>query len=50
MIEVGIDGLSRRNDMGGTMRGLNPLHFVSLDQRAVVRLAKLEPWIRTWWG
>ena len=33
----------------GVMRGLDPLHFVPLDQGALVRLAKLEPWIRTWW-
>ena len=32
------------------MRGLNLSQFFPLDQGAVVRLAKLEPWIRTWWG
>ena len=25
------------------------MQFVPLYQGAVVRLAKLEPWIRTWW-
>ena len=32
MIEAVIDGLSRVNNMGGIMRGLNPLQFVLLDQ------------------
>ena len=36
--------------MGGKIRVLKPLQFVPLDQGAVVRSAKLEPWIRTWWG
>ena len=30
--------------------GLNPIQFVPLYQGEVVGLAKLEPWIRTWWG
>ena len=31
-IEAVIDGLSRVNNMGGIMRGLNPLQFVLLYQ------------------
>ena len=34
IIESGIYGLSRRNNMGEMMRGLNPLQFVSLYQGA----------------
>ena len=30
IIEAGIDGISRGNNMGGMMRGLNPLKFVLL--------------------
>ena len=32
MNEAVIDGLSIGNNMGGNMRGLNPLQFVLLDQ------------------
>ena len=32
------------------IRVLNPLQFSLLDQGLVVRLAKLDPWIRTCWG
>ena len=32
IIEAVIDGLSRGDNMGGNMRGLNPLQFVLLDQ------------------
>ena len=35
MIEAGIDGLFRGNNLGGIMRGLNPLHFAPLDKGAV---------------
>ena len=34
MIESVINGISRENNMGGMMIGLNPLHFVMLDQGA----------------
>ena len=34
MIESGIDGLSRRDNLGGMMRGLNPIQFVPLYQGA----------------
>ena len=30
MIEAGIDGLSRENNLGGTIRGVNPLKSVPL--------------------
>ena len=50
MIESGIDGLPRVNNLGGTMRGLKPLQFVYLGQGAVERSDKLEPWMRYWWG
>ena len=50
MVGVGIYGLSRDNNLGGIMRGMNPLHFVLLYQGAVVRLAKLGPWISIRWG
>ena len=49
IIEEGIYGLSRGNNLGLMMRVLNPLQFVSLDQGVVVISAKLEPWIRTLW-
>ena len=32
IIEAVIDGISRGNNMGGMMRGLNTLHFVPLYQ------------------
>ena len=37
IIEAGIDGISRRNNLVGIMRGLNPLQFVPLDQRSEER-------------
>ena len=30
MIEVGIDSLSIENDMGGIMRGIEPLNFIPI--------------------
>ena len=48
MIEAGIYGLSRGNNLGGMMRGMNHIQFVPLDQVAVPRLAKLETCISTW--
>ena len=50
MIEARIDDIYRGINLGVTMRGLKTFQFVPLDQEAVVRLAKLEPWIRTSWG
>ena len=34
MIEAVTDGLSGINNMGGMMRGLNPIQFVPLDRGA----------------
>ena len=31
IIEAGIDGISRGNNMLGLMRGLNPIQFIPLD-------------------
>ena len=50
IIEAGIEGLSRGDNLGGMMRVLNLLQFVPLDQKALVRSTKLYPGIRTWWG
>ena len=50
MIEAGIYVLSRVNEFGGMIRGLNPIKFSLLDYGAVGTLAKLDPFIRTWWG
>ena len=48
IIEAGIDGLSRGDNLGGMTRRLNPLQFVPLYQGALIRLAKLEPLNRPW--
>ena len=50
MIESGIDGISRGDNLGGMMRGMNPLQLVPLYQGSVVRSDRLELWIRTCWG
>ena len=50
IIEAGIEGLSRGNNLVGMVRKLYPLHFVPLDQGAVVGLARLEPWVSNWLG
>ena len=49
MIEAGIDGLSRGNNFGGMMRGLNPLKCVPLGKGDMERSEKLDPWMRSWW-
>ena len=49
-IGAGIYGLYRGNNLVGMMRGLQPLQFVTLYQGILLGLAKLEPYIRTWWG
>ena len=49
MVEAGIEGLSRFNNLGGTMRGLNPLQFLPLGQGAVERFKGVYPWLRLWW-
>ena len=50
MIEAEIDGISRGNNLGEMIRLLNPLQFFLLDQGAVLRFDKFEPFIRNWWG
>ena len=50
MIEAGIDGISRGNNLVGMMRVLNQLQFVPLDQRAEEGSTGVEPWLRSWWG
>ena len=35
MIKAGIDGILRGNNLGGTMRGLNPLKLVLVYEGAV---------------
>ena len=50
IIESGINGLSRVNNLVVMMRGLNPIQFLQLYKVSVKILAKLNPWIRNWWG
>ena len=50
MLEAGIDGLSRGNNLGGRMRGFNPLQFVPLRKGAMEKSDKLYPWLRSLWG
>ena len=50
MIEAGLDILYQGNNMGGIMRGINPLQFVPLVKESMERSDKLEPWLRYWWG
>ena len=42
-----INGISIGNNMGGMVRGLNPLQFVSLDQGEVKISTEVEPWLRS---
>ena len=41
IIEAGIDGISRGNNLGGMMMGRKPPHFVLLDKGLVVRSDRL---------
>ena len=50
IIESGINGLSRVNNLVVMMRGLNPIQFLQLYKVSVIILAKLNPWNRNWWG
>ena len=50
MIESVIDRLSRKNNLGGITRGINPLHFFLSDQVTVEISTGVEPCIRLWWG
>ena len=49
IVEAEIDALSGGGNLGGIIRGLNPLQFFLLYKGAVARSAKLKPCIRTWW-
>ena len=50
MIEAGIYGLFRGNNLGGMMRGLDLLKIVLLGRGATEISEKFEPWISSWWG
>ena len=50
MIESGIDGISRGNNLGVMMILLNPLQYIPLDQEAEEISTEVEPWLRLWWG
>ena len=43
--EAGIDKIYGVNNLGGIMRGLNPLQFFFLDQLAEERSTKFDPWL-----
>ena len=49
MIEAVIDGISRGNNLGGTMRGINSLKLVLVYEGAVEISPELEEWLRYWW-
>ena len=50
IIESGIDGISRGNNMVGMMRVLNPLQFVPLYKGVEEISTGVEPWLRFCWG
>ena len=50
MAEERIEGLSRGNNMGGIMMGLNPSQLVHLGEVSMERSDKYDPWLRSWWG
>ena len=50
MIEAGIYCLSRGNNLGGMMRGLEPLQFFPLDKGDTEISDNLDPRLRSWWG
>ena len=50
MIESGIYGLYRGNNIEGKMRGLDPLQFVSLGKGDIEISDNLDIWLRSWWG
>ena len=45
-IETGIDGISICNNLGGVMRGLQPLQFFPLGKGSTEISDTLEPWLR----
>ena len=50
MVDVVIDGLSRGNNLGGIIRGLNILRFVPLRKGLVERSGGVELWLRSCLG
>ena len=50
MVEVGIDGIYRGNNMVGVVRVLDPLQLVPLVKGDNERSYNLEPWLSSWWG
>ena len=50
MIYVGIDGMSRWNDLGGIIRGIYHLKCIPLHLGDLEISKDLEGWIRSWWG
>ena len=49
MIEAGIDGLSRGNRLGATMRGFNPLQFPPLTNEQSKYELSWSHGFRLWW-
>ena len=49
MIEAGIYGLSRENNLEGIMIGVNPLKPALVDEGAVEKPPGLEGWLRYLW-
>ena len=49
MTEAGMDGISRGNNMGGVMRGLETFQFIPLGKGATERSDNLLPWLSYWW-
>ena len=50
MIKSGIYGLCRGNNLGGMMRGPEPLKVSPLGKGATERFDTLEPWLLSWQG
>ena len=48
MTQSVIDILSRRNNLGGMMRGANQLKFDLVDVGAVGKFPGLQAWLRAW--
>ena len=50
MADAGIYGIYRGNNLGGKMRGLEPLQFFLLGKGDTEISDKLDPWLMSWWG
>jgi hypothetical protein len=50
MIEEGANGGSRGDLTQSAMAGRPILDYVPVDLNTLGRSAKVEPWIRSWWG